>query len=111
MARYTLDDFVARTAEQQRGQGLFELENDRLMEVNLDGLVWTKTGSMVAYLGQIKFSREGAFEHGIGKFLKHFLHGVFAIRRGDHLVITLQKTLHENSHVRIVVGEQNFECV
>ena len=75
MARYTLDDFVARTAEQQRGQGLFELENDRLMEVNLDGLVWTKTGSMVAYLGQIKFSREGAFEHGIGKFLKKAVSG------------------------------------
>ena len=75
MARYSLDEFVSRTAEQERGQGLFELENERLMEVNLNGLVWTKTGSMVAYLGQIKFTREGAFEHGIGKFLKKAVSG------------------------------------
>src|SRR5918998_1528276 len=75
MARYSLDEFISRTAEQERGQGLFELENERLMEVNLNGLVWTKTGSMVAYLGQIKFTREGAFEHGIGKFLKKAVSG------------------------------------
>ena len=75
MSRYSLDEFISRTAEQERGQGLFELENERLMEVNLDGLVWTKTGSMVAYLGQIKFTREGAFEHGIGKFLKKAVSG------------------------------------
>ena len=70
MARYSLDDFVTRTAQQDRGQGLFELENERLLELNLNGMAWTKTGSMVAYLGQIKFTREGVLEHGIGKFLK-----------------------------------------
>jgi uncharacterized protein (AIM24 family) len=70
MARYSLDEFVSRTAQQDRGQGLFELENERLLELNLNGMAWTKTGSMVAYLGQIKFTREGVLEHGIGKFLK-----------------------------------------
>lgn len=75
MARYSLDEFVSRTSERERGQGLFELENERLMEVNLDGLVWTKTGSMVAYLGQIKFTREGMLEHGIGNFLKKAVTG------------------------------------
>jgi uncharacterized protein (AIM24 family) len=75
MARYSLDDFVTRTAQQDRGQGLFELENERLLEVNLNGMAWTKTGSMVAYLGQIKFTREGVMEHGIGKFLKKALTG------------------------------------
>ena len=75
MARYSLDDFVSRTAEQDRGQGLFELENERLLEVNLDGLVWTKAGSMVAYVGQIKFTREGVLEHGVGKFLKRAVTG------------------------------------
>ena len=70
MSRYTLKDFVTRTAQQDRGQGLFELENERLLEINLNGMTWTKTGSMVAYLGQIKFTREGVLEHGIGKFLK-----------------------------------------
>src|SRR5688572_17510460 len=75
MGRYSLTDFVARTAEQDRGQGVFELENERLLEVNLNGMAWTKTGSMVAYLGQIKFTREGVLEHGIGKFLKKALTG------------------------------------
>ena len=70
MSRYSLKDFVTRTAQQDRGQGLFELENERLLEINLNGMTWTKTGSMVAYLGQIKFTREGVLEHGVGKFLK-----------------------------------------
>lgn len=75
MARYSLTEFVTRTAQQDRGQGLFELENERLLEINLNGLTWTKTGSMVAYVGQIKFTREGVFEHGVGKFLKKALTG------------------------------------
>ena len=75
MARYSLDEFVTRTSERERGQGLFELENDRLLEINLDGLAWTKTGSMVAYQGQIKFTREGMLEHGLGNFLKKAVTG------------------------------------
>ena len=75
MARYSLDEFVSRTSERERGQGLFELENERMLEVNLDGLVWTKTGSMVAYQGQIKFTREGMLEHGLGNFLKKAVTG------------------------------------
>lgn len=75
MARYTLDDFMAKTAEQDRGQGLFELESERMLEVNLDGMVWTKKGAMVAYNGSIKFTREGMLEHGIGKFLKKAVTG------------------------------------
>ena len=37
------------------------------LEINLNGGVWTKMGSMVAYVGNIKFTREGILEHGIGK--------------------------------------------
>jgi uncharacterized protein (AIM24 family) len=71
MARYTIREFVERTAQQDRGQGLFEMESDRVLEVNLGNqLMWTKTGSMVAYLGQIKFTREGLMEHGLGTMLK-----------------------------------------
>ena len=75
MARYSLDEFVSRTSERERGQGLFELENERMLELNLNGLVWTKTGSMVAYQGQIKFTREGMLEHGLGNFLKKAVTG------------------------------------
>jgi len=70
MGRYSISDFVASTRQQDKGEGLFELEAERLMEVNLDGKVWTKTGSMIAYRGDIKFTREGVLEHGVGKFLK-----------------------------------------
>lgn len=70
MPAQSLADFVNRSAQQDRGHGFFELENERLLEVNLNGLVWTKTGSMVAYLGNIRFTREGMLEHGVGTFLK-----------------------------------------
>ncbi|MGB7157444.1 MAG: AIM24 family protein [Tepidisphaeraceae bacterium] len=71
MARYTIREFVERTAQQERGQGLFEMESDRVLEVNVNNQpIWTKTGSMVAYLGQIKFTREGMMEHGLGTLLK-----------------------------------------
>lgn len=73
--RYSIDDFVSRTAERDRGQGYFELESDRMMEVNLDGMVWTKMGSMVAYTGDIKFTREGILEHGLGKLFKKAISG------------------------------------
>src|SRR5688572_24397239 len=71
MSRHSIREFVERTAQQERGQGLFELEGDRVLEVNINNqLIWTKTGSMVAYLGQIKFTREGMMEHGLGTLLK-----------------------------------------
>ncbi len=73
--RYTLAEFIHENRQQERGQGLFELESARMLEVNLSGRVWTKMGSMVAYLGDIKFTREGMMEHGVGKFLKKAVSG------------------------------------
>ena len=75
MGRYTYESFLQETAQQDRGEGMFELESDRMLEVNLDGSVWTKMGSMVAYRGAIKFTREGILEHGMGKMLKRAVSG------------------------------------
>ena len=77
MSRYSLDEFVAKTAQQDRGEGFFELEGDRMLEVNLlpNGTVWSKAGAMIAYLGKIKFTREGMLEHGLGRALKKSLTG------------------------------------
>lgn len=75
MTRYSLNDFVATTVQKDRGQGLFELESPRMLEVNLNGMIWTKTGVMKAYVGAIKFEREGILEHGVGKFLKRAVTG------------------------------------
>jgi uncharacterized protein (AIM24 family) len=75
MARYSIAEFVETTRQQDRGEGKFELESPRLLEVNLNGMIWTKTGSMVAYVGQIKFEREGILEKGLGKMLKKAVTG------------------------------------
>ncbi len=75
MSRYTLEEFVQTTGQKDHGEGFFELESDRLLEVNLNGQVWTKMGSMLAYTGQVKFTREGILEHGVGKMLKRAVSG------------------------------------
>ena len=70
MSRYSIAEFVSSTSQKDRGEGLFELETERMLEVNLSGRVWIKMGSMVAYKGDIKFMREGILEHGLGRMLK-----------------------------------------
>jgi uncharacterized protein (AIM24 family) len=75
MSRFGLEEFLKSTIQQERGQGLFELEGDRVLEVNLNGEIWTKTGSMIAYLGSVKFEREGLLQQGIGNMLKKAVSG------------------------------------
>jgi uncharacterized protein (AIM24 family) len=75
MSRYSIDEFVSSTREKNREQGVFELETERILEVNLNGSVWTKMGSMVSYRGQVKFTREGILEQGFGNMLKKSLTG------------------------------------
>ncbi|MCE4047282.1 MULTISPECIES: AIM24 family protein [Bacillaceae] len=75
MSRYSLEDFVEKTEQQDKGEGLFELETQRMLEVNLEEMVWAKAGSMVSYMGNIKFTREGILEHGLGKMFKKALTG------------------------------------
>jgi uncharacterized protein (AIM24 family) len=70
MPRYSLEDFVSQTAQQDRGEGLFEFESERILELNLNGGVWTKMGSMIAYVGAVKFTREKILERGVGQLLK-----------------------------------------
>ncbi|MBM7584268.1 uncharacterized protein (AIM24 family) [Bacillus pakistanensis] len=73
--RYSIDEFINQTKQEDKGQGYFELETPRMLEVNLQGQVWAKAGAMVSYRGQIKFEREGVLEHGIGKLFKKALSG------------------------------------
>ncbi|MDA7025721.1 AIM24 family protein [Bacillus sp. CLL-7-23] len=75
MNRYSINEFVNKTQQQDKGEGLFELETPRLLEINLNGKIWAKAGSMISYRGQIKFKREGVFEHGLGRMMKKALSG------------------------------------
>lgn len=70
MSRYSIEEFVNNTKQQDKGEGLFEIETPRMLEINLNGQVWSKAGAMVSYRGNIKFDREGVFEHGLGKMFK-----------------------------------------
>jgi len=73
--RYSIEEFVNSTKDRDLQQGLFELESERMLDINLDGEVWTKMGSMIAYTGQVKFVREGIMEQGIGNLLKKAVSG------------------------------------
>lgn len=75
MSSYTLAEFVQATAQQDAEADPFELENPHLLEVNLNGRVWTKAGAMIAYLGNVTFTREGLLEHGMGTLLKRMVSG------------------------------------
>ncbi|MEN9361778.1 MAG: hypothetical protein RL095_3313 [Verrucomicrobiota bacterium] len=73
--RYTLSEFVRSSSQKELGHGLFELESSWMLEVNLDGKVWTKLGSMTAYRGDIRFTREGMLDQGLGNLFKKAISG------------------------------------
>lgn len=70
MSKYSITEFIKQTEQNDQQKAFFELETPRMLEVNLRNLVWAKTGSMVAYNGNIKFEREGLLEHGLGTLFK-----------------------------------------
>ncbi|MDG5788337.1 AIM24 family protein [Evansella sp. AB-P1] len=70
MSKYSIDEFIKQTKEDEHGNDFFELETPRILEVNLNDMVWAKMGSMVSYNGNIKFERERLLEHGVGRMLK-----------------------------------------
>lgn len=75
MTRYTLEEFIRNTRQDEAAADFFQLESDRMLEVNLNGEVWSKAGSMVAYVGNIRFEREGLLERGLGNLLKKAVSG------------------------------------
>ena len=74
-ARYSLVEFLEKSVDKDLQQGVFELESDRMLDINLEGEVWIKMGAMVAYTGQVKFVREGMLDQGFGNLLKKAVTG------------------------------------
>lgn len=66
----TLQDFIQQTQQDDTKNDFFQLETERVLEVNLDGEVWSKMGAMISYTGGIRFERERVLEHGLGKMFK-----------------------------------------
>ncbi len=75
MSKYSINDFIKQTKQDENENEFFELETSRILEVNLSDKVWAKMGSMVAYTGKMKFDRERVLEHGVGKMFKKALTG------------------------------------
>ncbi len=75
MSTYSIEEFVKSTAQDHAADQPFQLENPHLLEINLNNLVWAKVGAMIGYVGDIKFTREGMLEHGLGKLVKKALSG------------------------------------
>ena len=71
----TVAEFVAAYKEKDVSAEAFELENQYLLEVRLNGSVWAKSGAMVARTGQVKFTRQGLMEQGLGNLLKKAVSG------------------------------------
>lgn len=70
-----LSEFVEESRQKDLSPDAFELESAHLLEVRLNGRVWAKAGSMVAYRGGVKFTRQGVMEQGLGNLLKKAVSG------------------------------------
>ncbi|GGN46806.1 AIM24 family protein [Deinococcus daejeonensis] len=53
----SIADFLRASAEQDRPGEVFELESSKMLEVKVNGRVWSKLGAMVAYKGRLDFQR------------------------------------------------------
>lgn len=75
---HTLQQFLTETAERDHPGDVFELESPRMLEVHVNGAMWSKLGAMVAYRGQLTFKREGMLAGGVGKALMKMVSGEMA---------------------------------
>ena len=59
-------DFLRRSAEQDRPGDVFELESSKMLEVKVNGRIWSKIGAMVAYRGRLEFKRSSTLRDLVG---------------------------------------------
>jgi uncharacterized protein (AIM24 family) len=73
---YTLNELIQESAENPNENDFFELEKPAMLEVNLKNQkILAKAGSMVAYIGNVDFKREGLLSKGLGGLLKKAISG------------------------------------
>ncbi|MFW6317464.1 MAG: AIM24 family protein [Halorubrum sp.] len=64
-----LDQFTAENAPTESAEP-FQRENSYTLDVDVDGTVMAKAGSMIAYTGDVSFAGKASAEGGITGFLK-----------------------------------------
>jgi uncharacterized protein (AIM24 family) len=65
--------FAAENMEKESAQPGIRLQNSKMLKVELNGEIMARTGSMVAYQGQMQFQALGS--GGMGKWLKQKMTG------------------------------------
>ncbi|WP_147805022.1 AIM24 family protein [Alkalicoccus halolimnae] len=70
MGHYSIREFVNKTKERESTQEAFDLETDRILNIELTGELWAKIDSMISYNGEIRFEREKLMEHGMDRMVK-----------------------------------------
>jgi uncharacterized protein (AIM24 family) len=65
--------FAAENMEKESAQPGMRLQNSKMLKVELNGEIMARTGSMIAYQGQMQFQALGA--GGVGKWLKQRVTG------------------------------------
>ncbi len=75
MTAKTLQSFLDETRERDTSEEALTLESDHLLEARIDGLLWAKVGAMIARKGDLKFTRQGMMEQGLGNLLKKTFSG------------------------------------
>lgn len=54
----TREDFLVESLEPEKGRDRFDVVEKRLVRIEVEGFVWIKRGSLIAYRGDFKFRRE-----------------------------------------------------
>lgn len=70
MAAKTLQEFLEHSSERDASTEALSLESPHLLDARIDGLLWAKVGAMIARKGDLKFTRQGMLEQGLGNLLK-----------------------------------------
>jgi uncharacterized protein (AIM24 family) len=64
-----LNDFVSQNEPDETGER-FELENSKLLDIDVDGTIIAKVGSMIAYDGELSFTGKSSAEGGLKGMIK-----------------------------------------
>jgi uncharacterized protein (AIM24 family) len=64
-----ITEFTQSNAPRADGDG-FQKENNRLLNVPVDGTVMVKAGSMIGYTGELTFTGKSSAEGGLTGFVK-----------------------------------------
>jgi uncharacterized protein (AIM24 family) len=103
-----LEEFTEEYAPKGGGK-LFQLENSKLLDIDFDGRVMAKAGSMIGYTGNISFERKSS--GGVKGFLKKSVTGEGAVMMEaegyGHLYLADQEKkiqlfdLHEDEEISV----------